>query len=75
MKYRVRYNVRRIHEDMARRGWMAIHLGAACGLSVMTITRFLNRECQTPKTALKIATALGTTVDRYLVTSDKRTAA
>jgi transcriptional regulator with XRE-family HTH domain len=75
MKYKLRYNVRRIREDMARRGWMASHLGAACGLSVMTITRFLNRECQTAKTGHKIATALGATVDRYLVTSEKRTAA
>lgn len=75
MKYRLRYRVRRIREDMARRGWMTIHLAGACGLSDRTIARFLNGECQTEKTAHRIATAFGFDVDRYLVTSEKRTAA
>lgn len=75
MKYKLRYNVRRIQEDMARRGWMATHLSRECRLSVKTVIRFLNGECQTAKTAHRIATALDAKVDRYLVTSEKRTAA
>ena len=75
MKYRLRYRVRRIKEDMARKGWMATHLSQACGLSPKTVTNFLSGECQTAKTAHKIATALETDVDRYLVTSDKQSAA
>lgn len=75
MKYRLRYSVRRIREDMARRGWMNVNLAAACRVSERTIARFLNGEFQTPKTAHKIATALGATVDRYLMTSDRRNVA
>jgi transcriptional regulator with XRE-family HTH domain len=75
MKYRVRYSVRRMREDMARRGWMATHLAAACGLSVRTITRFLEGDTQTAKVAHKIATAFGHDVDRYLISSEKGAAA
>jgi lambda repressor-like predicted transcriptional regulator len=66
---RVEYNVRTILEDMAARGWMNRDLAREAGLGTATISRFLNGEAQTAKAAKKIATALGRSVRRYLVTA------
>lgn len=54
--------------DMALRGWEQKDLAAASGLSVMTISRFVRGERQTVKAAARIASGLGYSVRRYLVT-------
>jgi transcriptional regulator with XRE-family HTH domain len=50
---------------MALRGWNNADLANAAGLSAMTVSRFLRAEAQTPKTAERIAQALGYSVRRY----------
>lgn len=64
------YNVERVTDDMALRGWNQSDLARAARLSNMTITRFLRREAQTAKTDERIARALGYTVRRYLVPAE-----
>lgn len=54
--------------DMAARGMVALDVAKAQGMAPSTVTRFLNGELQTPKTAKKIANTLGyTTPRRYLI--------
>lgn len=63
----VKYDARLIAADMAKRGWNDLRLAEAADVNQATIARFLKGTCRTAKTAHKIATALGTTVERYLV--------
>jgi len=51
--------------DMALRGWNNTDLATAAGVSVMTVSRFLRGEAQTPKTAERLAEALGYSIRRY----------
>ena len=60
------YDVALMRADMKRLGWLPIDLARAAGVSHMTVGRFLSRERQTPRTALKLATALGHELARYL---------
>ena len=64
------YNVALILEDMAAKGWLATHLAEAADLSDMTIGRFLSGHTQTAPTAKKIASALGRSVRRYLLSAE-----
>lgn len=52
--------------DAARKGWNQAMLAHESGLSAMTISRFLSDQMQTPKSAARIARALGYDVQRYL---------
>ena len=67
----VRYNVQRLAEDMARKGYTKLELAERANVSDMTIIRFLRGERLQAPTVLKIAKALGHDVDRYLITTDK----
>jgi len=60
-----RFNTRRVLADMDMRGWNGVQLAKASGLSYPTISRFLNNQLQTAKTAERIARALGYSVRRY----------
>lgn len=64
-RQRARYNVERIVEDMALRGWNNSDLARNAKVSPMTVTRFLRGEAQTAKTADRIARAFGHTIRRY----------
>lgn len=64
-KPKPRWNTERITADMALRGWNTVALARAAGLTYKTADRFLKAEVQTPKTAAKIAGALGYTIKRY----------
>jgi plasmid maintenance system antidote protein VapI len=66
-KPKVAYDVQRMAEDMALRGWLNTDLARAADVSDMTVTRFLRAEHQTAKTADRLARALGYTIRRYLV--------
>ena len=68
------YDVERLLEDMAIRGWLATDLARAADVSDMTVHRFLRQETQTAKTAAKLAKALGYSVRRYLVSVKGRAA-
>jgi len=61
------YDVVRMREDMALRGWMAVDLARIAGVSPSAVGYFLNRKQQTAKMADRLAKALGFTVRRYLI--------
>lgn len=63
----VRFNAQRLAEDMAERGWNKSDLARKAGVADNTVIRFLRSEFQTPKTAKRLARALGYSVRRYLV--------
>lgn len=67
MKPVIRYNTQLLAEDMAAKGWLPMDLAKRSGLAHTTVARFLRGEFQTPKTAKRLATALGTSVRRYLL--------
>lgn len=60
-----RYDADRLRADMEARGWMAVHLAQAAGVSKATVSNFLRGVRQTPKTAALLATALGYSPRRY----------
>lgn len=64
----VRYNVQRIAEDMAVKGWTKADLARRADVADMTVIRFLAGRHQTPPVAKKIAAALGRSVRHYLIT-------
>lgn len=66
------FDVARLRDDIAERGWMPTDLARASGVSDMTVSRFLRGEYQTARTAAKLAKALGRTVRRYLIRSDRK---
>lgn len=68
------FDVARLRDDMALRGWLPTDLARVAGVSDMTVSRFLRREAQTAKTAAKLAAALGYSVRRYLISSRKAVA-
>lgn len=63
------YDVARMRDDIAGRGWLPTDLARAARVSDMTVSRFLRRERQTAKTAKKLAEAMGFSIRRYLVSS------
>ena len=71
MQARIAYDVDRIREDMALRGWMKRDLARVAGVSPMTVSNFISGHAQTAKTAHKLALALGYTVRRYLISNRK----
>ncbi len=67
-EHRLAYDTERMRQDMAALGWMSVDLAREAGVSHMTVSRFLRRERQTARSAKKLASALGYSVRRYLVT-------
>jgi transcriptional regulator with XRE-family HTH domain len=70
----VAYDVTLMAEDMAARGWMQTDLARMAKVSDMTIYRWFNGTGRTPRTAHKIALALGYSVERYLLRKRKANA-
>jgi len=64
---RAKFNGARVAGDMAVRGWNQTDLARVAGVNPMTITRFLRGDVQSPRTAAKIAQALGYSVRRYFL--------
>lgn len=63
---RSHYRIDVIQSDMRRRGWLPTDLAQAAHVSLPTITRFLNGDVQTARTAKKIAGAFKRSIERYL---------
>lgn len=63
----VRFNAQLMAEDMALKGWHKVDLAEKAGVADMTVIRFLRGQSQTAKTAKKLASALGHSVRRYLI--------
>lgn len=74
MDTEARFDVSKMRQDIAGREWLPTDLARAAGVSDMTVSRFLRGERQNPRTAGKLARALGFTVRRYLFrrASEKR---
>lgn len=66
---KVRYATDLMVEDMAARGWLPTDLAREAKVSDMTVGRFLRSDVQTARTAKKLATALGRSIRRYLISS------
>lgn len=67
MHTRVAFNTALLSDDMAAKGWLPIDLARAADVASMTVYRFLSGECQTARTAGKLAKALGYSAERYLI--------
>lgn len=61
------YDVAAMQTDMFSRGWLVIDLSRAAGVSHMTVARFFDGRHQTPRTAKKLAKALGRSAKHYLL--------
>ena len=61
------YNVVLLRNDIAAKGWLPTDLARRARVSDMTVSRFLSGERRTPRTAKKLARALGYSIRRYLV--------
>jgi transcriptional regulator with XRE-family HTH domain len=64
---KITYDVQRMSEDMAERGWNLLEWGRRAGLADMTVARFLRGERQTAKTCKALATAMGYSPRRYII--------
>jgi transcriptional regulator with XRE-family HTH domain len=60
------YSVARIKRDLRAKGWNYTDLFRATNLGSATISRFMRGKSQTPKTAKKIADALGKDLSEYV---------
>lgn len=69
-----RYDVGLVRDDMEARGWMLFDLAREVDLSGATITRFMKRQRQTPKTAKKIARVFGREPEYYLIRRERAVA-
>lgn len=60
------FDLSRMRSDIAVKGWLPTDLAKAAGVSDMTVSRFLSGSRQNPRTAKKLASALGYSVRRYV---------
>ena len=70
----VRYNVQRLADDMAERGWSDTELARRADVSIRTVGRFLSEQHQTAKTLKKFAEAFGHSTRRYVIRSSEQAA-
>lgn len=64
------YDVAKLTDDMTAKGWIATDLAKKAAVSDMSVSRFLRGERQTARMAKRLASALGHSVRRYLVTEE-----
>lgn len=64
-----------MRDDIAGKGWLATDLAKRARVSDMAVSRFLRQEAQSPRTAAKLAKALGHSVGRYLIPSAEQSRA
>jgi hypothetical protein len=64
-----RFDVAKLAQDIATRGWLAPDLARAAGVSAWTVHRALNGSRMNPRTWDRLARAMGYSVKRYLVSS------
>lgn len=68
------FDVVLMRDDLARKGWLPVDLARKAKVSHMTVGRFFTGEHRTPRTAKKLAKALGHSIDRYLVAASEAVA-
>ncbi|HYC00443.1 MAG TPA: helix-turn-helix transcriptional regulator [Candidatus Limnocylindrales bacterium] len=62
-----RFDVDKLVDDLAARGWLPTDLARAAQLSDMTISRVLKGQRHNPRTWKQIADALGKNIRRYTI--------
>lgn len=62
-----RFNADLVRHDATLKGWSPSRLATKARVSPNTVSRFMNGETVKPETIAKLAKALGTTVERYLL--------
>lgn len=77
MTTHVRYDVARMTEDLAAKGWQPVDLARRCKppISPSTVTRFFSGAHQTARMAKRLSRALGQSPDHYLIRTTKKAAA
>ncbi len=65
------YDVARMKDDMAAKGWQPVDLARKCRpvAAASSVTRFFSGEFQTARMAKRLSKALGKTADHYLIRS------
>jgi transcriptional regulator with XRE-family HTH domain len=71
----VSYDIAKMTRDMTAKGWLPADLAKRARVSKMTVSRFLNGLRSNPRTAAKLARALGHDADFYLVSAELQGAA
>ncbi len=61
------FDVVRMQDDMAAKGWQATDLASRAKVAVSSVTRFFSGESRTAPMAKKLAKALGYSLSRYLI--------
>jgi len=61
------FDTERMAEDMALKGWAAVDLANAAGVSPSGVSLFLRNLNQTARMAAKLSAALGYSIRRYYI--------
>jgi len=69
MSQAIRFDVAQMQQDIAAKGWQPADLADRAGVARSTVSRFLNGDFQTARTAKKLAETLGYSVRRYILTA------
>ena len=75
MSQAVQFDVARMQQDLAAKGWQPTDLADRAKVARSTVSRFLNGEFQTARMAKRLANALGYSVRRYIVATEERVSA
>lgn len=75
MSQAVRFDVSKMQQDIAAKGWQATDLADRAKVARSTVSRFLSGEFQTARMAKRLAEALGYSVRRYIVPAEERVSA
>ena len=62
----VEFDTELLWRDAVAKGWNQRALAKKAKVSPMTVSRFLAGQSRNPRTARKLAQAIGTSVDRYM---------
>jgi plasmid maintenance system antidote protein VapI len=68
------YNVALYAEHAMLRGWSRLEFARRAKVPYSTLVRFLEGQTYSPRVAVKLAAALGSTPERYLLTSRRKSA-
>ena len=71
MKTKPLFDVVKLSQDLADRGWLPTDLARVAEVSDMTVTRVLRGQRHNPRTWAKLAAALGKTTRRYVIREEK----
>jgi hypothetical protein len=74
-RYKPRWDIDRMREDMAERGWLSIDLFRIAGVGLWRGYKFMSGEYQSARTADQLTRALGKAPGYYLIRRNTGTTA